>query len=160
MNSRSLCVRDTTVPRFNPPAEPARTVGFGKRDSKNGREREREIGCGIGLRPSVRLTPRFCVLIHRQNRPGQSDGRTDRFCMGEPAQTDGLCIISTNARWSVCLWAVSLSVTVGIKVDIHGYHISLWFSNVFWNIHLELSGTRRFFEVFSPTQTGGSFWFC
>jgi hypothetical protein len=25
------------------------------------------------------------------------------------------------------------------------------------NIHLELSGTRRFFEVFSPTQTGGSF---
>jgi hypothetical protein len=23
-------------------------------------------------------------------------------------------------------------VTVGIKVDIHGYHISLWFSNVFW----------------------------
>jgi len=47
---------------------------------------------------------------------------------------------------------VSLSVTVGIKVDIHGYHISLCFSNV--------SGTRRFFEVFSPTQTGGSFWFC
>jgi hypothetical protein len=36
---------------------------------------------------------------HRQNRPGQSDGRTDRFCMGEPAQTDGLCIISTNARF-------------------------------------------------------------
>jgi hypothetical protein len=25
------------------------------------------------------------------------------------------------------------------------------------NIHLELSGTRRFFEVFPPTQTGGSF---
>ncbi len=61
-------MRDTTVPRFNPPVEPARTVGFGKRDSartvgfgkrvsartvgfgkrdsKNGRERE--IGCGIG----------------------------------------------------------------------------------------------------------------
>jgi hypothetical protein len=59
---------------------------------------------------------------------------------------------------------VSLSVTVGIKVDIHGYHISLWFSNsVLWfsnsvpNIHLELSGTRQFFKVFSPTQTGGSF---
>jgi hypothetical protein len=52
--------------------------------------------------------------------------------MGEPARTDGLCIISTNARWSVCLWAVSLSVTVGIKVDIHGYYISLWFLNVFW----------------------------
>jgi len=46
---------DATVLRFNPPAEPARTVG-----------------------------------------------RTDRFCMGEPARTDGLCIISTNARWSVC----------------------------------------------------------
>ncbi len=34
-------VRDTTVPHFNPPAEPARTVGFGKwdlekRDSING----------------------------------------------------------------------------------------------------------------------------
>jgi hypothetical protein len=26
-------VRDTTVSRFNPPAEPAQTVGFGKRDS-------------------------------------------------------------------------------------------------------------------------------
>ncbi len=39
-------MRDTTVPRFNSPVEPARTVGFGKRYSKNGRERE--IGCGIG----------------------------------------------------------------------------------------------------------------
>jgi hypothetical protein len=27
------------------------------------------------------------------------------------------------------------------------------------NIHLELSGTWRFFEVFSPTQIGGSLWF-
>ncbi len=27
INSLSLSVRDTTVPRFNPPAEPARTVG-------------------------------------------------------------------------------------------------------------------------------------
>ncbi len=66
----TTCVRasisDTTVPRFNPPTEPARTVG-----------------------------------------------RTDRFSTGEPARTDGLCIISTNARWSVCLWAVSLSVTTG-----------------------------------------------
>ncbi len=26
-------VRDTTVPHFNPPAEPARTIGFEKRDS-------------------------------------------------------------------------------------------------------------------------------
>jgi hypothetical protein len=70
------------------------------------------------LRACVCPTRQFRVLIRRQNRPGQPDGRTDRFCMGEPAQTDGLCIISTNARWSVCLWAVSLSVTVGIKVDI------------------------------------------
>jgi len=28
------------------------------------------------------------------------------------------------------------------------------------DIHLELSRTRRFFEVFPPTQTGGSFLFC
>jgi len=33
INSRSASVRDATVPRFNPPAEPARTVRFGKRDS-------------------------------------------------------------------------------------------------------------------------------
>ncbi len=63
-------------------------------------------------------TRQFRALIRRRNRPGQSDGRTDRFSTGEPARTDGLCIISTNARWSVCLWAVSLYVTVGIKVDI------------------------------------------
>jgi len=67
-------VRDATVPRFNLPAEPARTVGFGNRDlartvgsetrqrthersQKNQAtsvrerfdyERERKIGCGIG----------------------------------------------------------------------------------------------------------------
>jgi len=35
INSRSASVRpsDATVPRFNSPAEPARTVGFEKRDS-------------------------------------------------------------------------------------------------------------------------------
>jgi hypothetical protein len=65
INSLSPSVRpsDTTVLRFNSPAEPA------------------------------------CIFY----RPGQSDGRTDRFSMGEPARTDGLCIISTNARWSVSL---------------------------------------------------------
>jgi len=71
-----LILRDVTVPRFNAPAEPARTVGFGKRDSAR--------TVGFGERDSEK-------------------GRTDRFCMGEPARTDSLCIISTNARWSVCL---------------------------------------------------------
>jgi hypothetical protein len=42
--------RDTTVPHFNPPAEPARTVGFGKRDSAR--------TVGFGKRDSVR-TVRF-----------------------------------------------------------------------------------------------------
>jgi hypothetical protein len=41
INSRSLSVRDATVPRSNPPAEPARTVGFGKRDWA------RTVGFGI-----------------------------------------------------------------------------------------------------------------
>jgi hypothetical protein len=42
------CVRlsDTTVPRFNSPAEPARTVGFGKRDSAR--------TVGFGKRDSAR----------------------------------------------------------------------------------------------------------
>jgi len=43
----------------------------------------------------------FCLHFLQQNRPGQSDGRTDRFSMAELARTDGLCIISTNAHWSV-----------------------------------------------------------
>jgi hypothetical protein len=42
------------------------------------------------LRLSVRPSDRaFCVLIRRQNRPRQSDGRTARFSMGEPAPTVG-----------------------------------------------------------------------
>jgi hypothetical protein len=46
INSRSPSVRDTTVPRFNPPAEPARTVGSGpdsrirKLGSESARERD------------------------------------------------------------------------------------------------------------------------
>ncbi len=32
-------MRDTTVPRFNPPAEPARTVGFGNQ-AASARERD------------------------------------------------------------------------------------------------------------------------
>jgi hypothetical protein len=60
-----------------------------------------------------------------------------------------------------------LWIKSGIKVDIHGYqnnHIPDYYIYVVLkhvlkkkpNIHLELSGTWRFFEVFSPTQTGGS----
>ncbi len=33
------------------------------------------------------VTRRFRVLIRRRNRPGQSDGRRDRFSTGEPART-------------------------------------------------------------------------
>ncbi len=35
------------------------------------------------------VTRPFRVLIRRQNRPGQSDGRTDRFSTAEPARTVG-----------------------------------------------------------------------
>jgi hypothetical protein len=45
INSLRACVCDTTVLRFNPPAEPARTVGAGGPDSrirKPGSERTRE----------------------------------------------------------------------------------------------------------------------
>jgi hypothetical protein len=35
----TTCVRDATVPRFNPPAEPARTVGFGNQ-AASARERD------------------------------------------------------------------------------------------------------------------------
>jgi hypothetical protein len=66
------------------------------------------------VRPSDATVSRF----NSPAEPARTVGRTDSS-MGEPARTDGLCIISTNARWSVCLWAASLFVTVGIKVDIH-----------------------------------------
>jgi hypothetical protein len=67
-------MRPTTIPRFNGPAEPARTVGFGrpdsartvgfeKRDSKNGsRDSEKRVvrqgraGQGVGQGSSVRLS--------------------------------------------------------------------------------------------------------
>jgi hypothetical protein len=42
-------VRDTIVSRFNPPAEPARTVGFGKRDSAR-RNCKQPCEEGIGSR--------------------------------------------------------------------------------------------------------------
>jgi hypothetical protein len=57
INSLRACVRasvsDTTVPRFNPPAEPALTVGFGKRDSARTvgfRERDSENGADSPVR--------------------------------------------------------------------------------------------------------------
>ncbi len=109
------------------------------------------------VRASVCLTRRFCVLIHRQNRPGQSDGRTDRFCMGEPAQTDGLYIISTNARWSVSQWAVSLSVTVGIKVDISVVLKRVLKKNQISTSNcLEPGGSLKFFH---PPKLGALFYF-
>ncbi len=77
--SPCVCLSDTTVLRFNPPAEPARTVGRTHRQIFYGRT-------GPDRRPLYNFDQRSLV---------------------------------------------SLSVTVGIKVDIHGYHISLWFSNVF-----------------------------
>jgi len=81
-------VRDATVPRFNSPAEPARTVGFGNQAASarerdltvREREKERKIGCGIGIQPPVKLDGQWlrkvakyglCILIHRQTtRPG------------------------------------------------------------------------------------------
>jgi hypothetical protein len=46
-----LSVRDATVPRFNPLAEPARTVGFGKRDLARTVELgERDSKTGLGKR--------------------------------------------------------------------------------------------------------------
>ncbi len=40
--------------------------------------------CALSVRPSDRA---FCVLIHRQNRPGQSDGQTDFLWENRPGQT-------------------------------------------------------------------------
>ncbi len=89
------CVRasDATVPRFHSPAEPARTVGFRKRDSARTvgfRERDSENGetgfgpfrkrknNGIqknGKRDSERQTRQFHVLIRRQNWERDSEKR-------------------------------------------------------------------------------------
>jgi len=80
----SVCLSDTTVLRFNSPAEPARTVG-------------------------------------------RTDGQTDFLRQNRPGQT-GLCIISTNARWSVCLWrglcrgqGRVLKIVTRLVVDQSGY---------------------------------------
>ncbi len=114
------------------------------------------------VRASVCLTRQFCVLIRRQNRPGQSDGRTDRFSIGEPARTDGLCIISTNARWSVSLWrgfcrgrGRVLKIVTRPVVDQSGYQA--WFSwlsyiSVVW--YLEPGGSLKFFH---PPKLGALF---
>jgi len=94
------CVRDTTVPRFNPTVEPARTVGFGKRDSA------RTVGFGnqavsareipeinyvrASVRPSDPIFPRFNspaepvrtdATVPRFNSPAELTGRTGRACI-------------------------------------------------------------------------------
>ncbi len=117
--------------------KPAQTVGFGKRDSARTRQfrilirrqnRPGQSDSGIrkmGFGPDSRIRKmrfektgfgkrRFCVLIRRQNR---TDERTDRFCTGEPARTDGLYIISTNFDQRSL---VSLSVS-GQSVCDSGY---------------------------------------
>jgi hypothetical protein len=55
-------VRDATVSRFNPPAEPARTVGFGKRATS---ARERDLT--VRERDCVRLSD---VTVSHFNCPG------------------------------------------------------------------------------------------
>jgi hypothetical protein len=49
-------------------------------------------------------------ILCRTSSDNWTDGRTDRFCMGELAQIDGLCIISTNVRWSVSQSVVNACV--------------------------------------------------
>jgi hypothetical protein len=96
------------------------------------------------VRLSVRDTRQFRVLIRRRNRPGQSDGRTDRQIFYGRTGPDRRPLYNFDQRS-----LVSLSVS-GQSVCDGGYQ----------GWYLELSGTRRFFEVLSPTQTGGSFLFC
>jgi hypothetical protein len=61
-----LFVRDATVPRFNPPAEPARTVGFEKRDSAR--------TVGFGKRGSENGSRDSEKRAARQGREGQGAG--------------------------------------------------------------------------------------
>jgi hypothetical protein len=70
-----------------------------------------------------------------------TDGRTDRFCMGEPAQIDGLCIILTNARWCVCL---------SVEVPILGFRTSTNMTFFFspFSGGLPRDNTRVFFFFF------------
>ncbi len=69
---------------------------------------------------SVRLSDATVLRFNSPAELARTVGRTDRFCMGEPARIDGLCIISTNARWSVSQWRWVSRL------------ICLWFSNGFW----------------------------
>jgi hypothetical protein len=68
----------------------------------------------------------------------------------------------------ICRGGGRVWIKSGIKVDIRDYQNNqipgyLCGSQTCFekktNIHFELSRTRRFFEVFSPTQTRGSLWF-
>jgi len=77
---------DATVPCFNPPAELTVRTGracifYGR--TGGGPNRWRILGfchsaCINSRSACVCPTRQFCVLIHRRNQPGQSDGRTDR----------------------------------------------------------------------------------
>ncbi len=92
INSRSACVcpSDPTVPRFNPPAEPARTVGqfrvlIRRQNRSDWQNRPEQSDSENGIRPVkpdgqwLRKVAKYglCILIHRQNRPA--------FSMAEPS---------------------------------------------------------------------------
>jgi hypothetical protein len=64
------------------------------------------------------MTRQFRVLIRRRNRPRQSDRRTDRQIFYGRTDRDRRPLYNFDQRSLVSLWAVSQSVTVGIKVDI------------------------------------------
>jgi len=76
INSRSASVRDTTVPRFNPPAEPARTVGFGNQ-AASAREIPKEPGSErtSGTGPDSRIRKTGFGPDSRIRKPGSERTR-------------------------------------------------------------------------------------
>jgi hypothetical protein len=121
-----------------------------KRPSKFFIPEEEDDGTGGGrrlilyikpLRPSVCLTRRFCVLIHRQNRPGQPDGRTDSSLISLCVSGQSVCDGGYQGWYS---WLSYISVV--LKQCSKYPPRTVWNPAVLWS--------------FSPTQTGGSFWFC
>ncbi len=98
------------------------------------------------VRPCV--TRQFRVLIRRRNRPDCGRTGPDRRPLYNFDQRS-LVSLSVSGQ-SVCDGGYQGWYLCGCQTCFEKKP----------NIHLELSGTRRFFEVFSPTQTGGSFWFC
>ncbi len=99
------------------------------------------------------------VLIRRRNpaarETGRTVGRTDRQIFYGRTGPDRRPLYNFDQRS-----LVSLSVTVGIKVDIHGYHICLWFSNVFWKKTKYPPRTVcKNFVIFSNFWRGKKAWF-